>query len=259
MMISGLSSKHTSPEEALYRMNCIKAIAKANISIHGLEDMKEFLDFYSKDGLSIGYPREICRTHVKTVRSMLLDQLKTLTKHCFEEFSISLDGTPSFAEAECIMLRIVTRKFDIVEVVARLALYKNKLNSDNLAKHIISTICNRLALDLSTWLSVQLDRASTNKAAIQKIKDTHNKALFATNYCGSHGLNNVGKQFYDVAKNAEEFRKLYSAILQYNGKGRQYASLLYSAPVKTAHGVLFFQKIELNKYSPMGSQISCQT
>ena len=45
----------------------------------------------------------------------------------YPEFSISVDGTPSFAGAECIMVRFVTNKLDIVELVARVGLFEKSL------------------------------------------------------------------------------------------------------------------------------------
>ena len=122
MIDSAIVSMHTSPEVTVYRMNCIKAIAKANVSINGLKEFNDWLDYYSKDDLSIGYTGELTRSYVKTVRNSLIEDLKTVTKHCFGEFSISLDAKPNYAEAECISLRIVSKNFDIIEVVARLAL-----------------------------------------------------------------------------------------------------------------------------------------
>ena len=126
-----------------------------------------------------------------------------------------------------MILRIVTKNFQILELVVRLTLFKNKLNSDELAAYILQTIQRRLALEISEWMSIQLDRVSTNTSL---------------NYCASHGLNNVGKNSAESCKLGELFRKLYQAIIQYNGKVRTYAASKFGKAVITAHGVRYFPK-----------------
>ena len=152
-------------------MNCIKSIARANISLTILEDLKPWLDYYSKNGLSIGAPMELVRNFTQPVSQPLVHKIRGVLNCCYGEFSISLDGTPSFAEVECKILRIVTKKFQILELAVRLALFKNKLNSDEPTEHILQTIQRRLRLEISEWVSIQLDRASTNKSAIREIKE----------------------------------------------------------------------------------------
>ena len=43
--------------------------------------------------------------------------------HCFEEYGIIMDGTPSFTAAECIIIRIDSRLWDIHEFVKSLGLF----------------------------------------------------------------------------------------------------------------------------------------
>ena len=79
-----------------------------------------------------------------------MSDLKQYIKEgCFKEFSIKFDGTPSFAEAECIILRIVSKKIDIHEfVVVALHLYAEKQKSQDLVVYIIDTITRKLGLEL---------------------------------------------------------------------------------------------------------------
>jgi hypothetical protein len=65
-----------SSEEKVYRMNCVKAIARANISLTSLEDLKPWLDYYSKDGLTIGAPMELVRNFAKPVSSSLIHEMR---------------------------------------------------------------------------------------------------------------------------------------------------------------------------------------
>jgi hypothetical protein len=93
-------------------------------------------------------------------------------------------------------------------------------------------------------VSVQLDRASTNKAAIVKVKESYPDANSKEMYCISHGLNNVGMKLFEHAQFVEEFRKLYQGIIQYPGKARDHMKMLIKLTVKLSQGIRFFQKFE---------------
>ena len=67
-------------------------------------------------------------------------------------------------------------------------------NANALANHVLKTIKIRLRLELDNWVAVQLDRASTNKAVISRLKDSDIRIRPTSNYCCSHGLNNVGEK-----------------------------------------------------------------
>lgn len=128
----------------------------------------------------------------------------------FPEFSISMDGTPSFADSECIILRSVNRW-----TRSESSFVQEKPDSDELANHILKCFHVHLHVPLVDWVPVQLDRASTNKAAISKLKNAYPDANSKEVYCISHGLNNVGKKLFGHAKFVEELRKLYQAMIQY--------------------------------------------
>ena len=62
---------------------------------------------------------------------------------CFDEFSITFDGTQSLAEAEAIVIQIVTMEWDILELVVHISLLGHHLIGTILAHHIVSTIVGR--------------------------------------------------------------------------------------------------------------------
>ena len=92
-----------------------------------------------------------------------------LSKGSYTEFSLTFDGTPAFAEAEAVIIRVVTKEFKILELLVRCNLFKKKLDGIKLANHIVSTITSRLGKELKEWISSQQDRAATNKAAVNYI------------------------------------------------------------------------------------------
>jgi len=92
----------------------------------------------------------------------------------YQHFGLIFDVIPSFAEAEAIKVRFVTKKFDMNELLVKLSCFKKKMNSDNIANHLIQTIKYDLGLDVGDWYTSQQDRASTNLAALRKIKENIN-------------------------------------------------------------------------------------
>ena len=91
------------------------------------------------------------------------------------------------------MIRFETKKWEIVEVLVCCRMFKKKMNSENLANHVVETLNQRLGLNLKHWLRAQQDRDSTNKAALDKIECNFVQATPSRNYCSVHTLSNVGK------------------------------------------------------------------
>ena len=124
--------------------------------------------------------------------SQFIKEIRDLSLRSFPKYEIIFDGTISFTEVEAIKLRFVTYEYEIVEFLVRVTLFEKKLNGDNVASHLLETIMLRLGLKLEDWFTSQQDRASTNSAAIKKIKDMHKSATPTENYCNTHTLSNAG-------------------------------------------------------------------
>ena len=79
--------------------------------------MKGWIQQTSLPGLDIGDATNLARENAVSLRNELIDEMKQILRKSFPEYGISLDGTPSFAEAECIMLQFVTKSYNIVEII----------------------------------------------------------------------------------------------------------------------------------------------
>ena len=113
---------------------------------------------------------------------------------CFAQYGLCIDGTPIFAEAECVVIRLVHKKtFKIVELVLHLQLYAGGLDSQAIAKHIEDAIAEYDFLEEKNCRVVMQDRASTNKGAMKEWKNKKNLYFLAA-YCFSHGYSGVGKK-----------------------------------------------------------------
>lgn len=166
---------------------------------------------------------------------------------CYDEFGCTFDGTPSFAEAEAITIRIVTKDWEVIELLVRCGLYKRKLDSSALTSHIIDTITKRAGLSLENWMSTHQDRARVNISAIDGIYAGFPQARPAKNFCCTHTISNAGKKAIGgegSATYAELFRKNWQAVINHPGKARgRFAEIFGNAP-STASGVRFFVKYE---------------
>ena len=186
--------------------------------------------------------RDIPRNYAGVLHRKLKMEIKGVLNRSFCQFGLIFDGTPSFAEAEAIKIRVVTRKYEIMELLVKVACFKQKLNSDNIVNHIISTIQSDLLLHVDNWRTSQQDRASTNTSALRKIKDTINGANPTRNDCVSHTFSNAGKAMTDgdIATYANHWRKLWQSIIQYPGQARDLASRIFAESVKESGRVRFF-------------------
>ena len=128
------------------------------------------------------------------VSATLIGDIKdVLNKGSFREFSISFDGTPAFAEAEAIIIRVVTKDYHILELLVKCNLFKKKLDHEQLANHLVKAIVERLEKKLKDWIAAQQDRANTNKAALTVIEEKFDDAKLPRNYCCLYTLSNSGK------------------------------------------------------------------
>ena len=123
-----------SPEVLVYRQSAIVAIARVNISFKSFEEMRLWIDYHSKDGLSLGHYLNLSRCHAEQVHQIQIDQIrKLLHNYCFPEYTTIFDGTPAFANFEVIMLRVVTNDYRILQLFFRVGAFEKSLKYDEIA------------------------------------------------------------------------------------------------------------------------------
>lgn len=138
------------------------------------------------------------------LKNLHMDKIKSLVKECFPEYSIIMDGTPVFAEAECLMIRLVHRKtFKIHQFVLHLQLYAEALDGATIAAHVKEAIegeinCadedkNPHGLVMRNLRATAIDRAGTNKTAMDTLHEDEGVKSFEA-YCMPHGISGCGKK-----------------------------------------------------------------
>ena len=95
-----------------------------------------------------------------------------------------MDGSPLFAEAEAIMLRVVTKEWKIVVVVIRVALLTKTPSSDVLCCTYLSALA-RLNLELTDQRAIMMDRAAVNGAMVSKLVRDHGLKGISAKCCSA--------------------------------------------------------------------------
>ena len=172
----------------------------------------------SISGLSLGDASNIPKEYTKVVLESFKQDNIDVMKKSFNEFGLIFDGTPSFAEAEAVKVRVVTHNWEIAEPLVRVGIFKHKLNAENIANNLLFTIKKQLKKNEKHWLTSQQDRASTNQSALKKIRNTTLHANPVRNDCCSHTLHNSGGEMTknNRAKFCEDFRKKYQSVIKYS-------------------------------------------
>ncbi len=121
-------------------------------------------------------------------------EIKKLMANSFPQYALIMDGSPLFAEAECIIHRSIDKdSWKIKELVVNVGLFKKSLNAQTLAQNIQSAVVTKYGLRHKDLCAVSLDRASTNKAALSLLLGDSRDHIFIA-YCLSHSLSGSAKK-----------------------------------------------------------------
>ena len=143
------------------------------------------------------------------------------------------------------MIRFVILDGKILDILVRVTLFKKSLTGNALARNIFDTITAKLVLKLEDVRVTMCDHASTNKSALNLLRQIHNVTI-ADFFCFSYTLNNTGKAMCD-GKNAtfiSESRNMWQVVIQYPGKARGSAKEKFGCTVKKSGSARFYNKYE---------------
>lgn len=114
------------------------------------------------------------------------------------------------------MFRIVTKDWEVIELLTRCGLHRSKLKKNQLSIHIINAIITRTTLELKSCISTHQNRARLNKGVIDEVKRKLLEASPAENHFCTHAINNSGKKSIGgkgVSKYAYLFRKSWQSVI----------------------------------------------
>ena len=118
-----VSSQALTDEQRQYRISALLACAKANLSMSSFKELPPWIDQHSRKGLSLGWVKDLPRFWASSCLNILITEIKDVLHHSFKEYGVLWDGTPSFVEAEAVVLRGVTHNLDIFELLVSVKLF----------------------------------------------------------------------------------------------------------------------------------------
>jgi hypothetical protein len=127
-------------------------------------------------------------------RSDHVQKIKATIKCCFKEYGTISDTTPTYAEHLCIVLRMVTLQWDIIELTIRCRAFLTSFNSETLAGSFLEVLEEDYDVNLVDWRVNMGDRCAVNGAMLNKIIE-HCKLNVTSVGCVSHGICNSGGHF----------------------------------------------------------------
>ena len=188
--------------------------------------------------------RDELAQRVTDLKGEHMEKIKKVVTACFPQFGIIMDGTPLFAEAECLVIRLVHKKtFKIYQLLIHLQLYNTSLDGADIAQHVKDAVAQDLGLQLKNLRAVSIDRAKTNVKALKDLeKEDRVKAFQA--FCVPHGLSNCGKESSLTV--GEEVIKAVTGMVKYSlCKARTLFLLTFKEPAKKRSGVRWGVEHEL--------------
>ena len=218
----------------LFRLKLVTMMAKANISTSAFVSIKEEIEGWA--GHKAGARRQL-NDYWPIHHRLWHDHLqKFVTKEMFHQFGIIVDGTPSFAAAEAFKLRAVSLEWNIVEVLLRVTLLAKAPDAQGLASSITEVMTD-FGLPFKNLRAAIKDRAATNQAAVNLLKDHHGITPFAGD-CNAHTLSHVPEK--NKIPNFEVLRKQWGKAIQHGGNCPLRFRESFGMTPKKGRGVRFY-------------------
>ena len=112
--------------------------------------------------------------NMPVLHALHMSKICQFLDQCHPEFTVIMDGTPCFAEAECVMIRVVHKRTGrIHEFVIHLGLYSESLDGATIAEHVSETLTRSdteevrgLGLKLKHWKCTAIDRAGESSSKL---------------------------------------------------------------------------------------------
>ena len=138
-----------------------------------------------------------CLSKSCDLEKVTADKVASILSQCYQDFSTTSDGTPSFEKVEAIEFRGVKKQsLEVVTIILSLRLFKKSLKGDELAVNMIA-VMKKYGLLFKHYRAAMLDRAATNKKCIDLVESRTNSTITRA-YCTSHSLNKPGAAMYNA-------------------------------------------------------------
>lgn len=142
---------------------------------------------------------------VPVLQDLHFSKISMIIADCCQQFTVIMDSTPVFPEAECVVICFVHKITNkIVEFVVHLGLYQEPLDGNTFVWHVAMAIHlfdmllsffltgSQQSLSLDNWRATSIDHAATNNWAMSILEKDQGITLYWA-CCISHGTAGCGK------------------------------------------------------------------
>lgn len=221
----------------LFRLDMVKAFMEAGIPLHKLDQVRNKLEKWSTEKLTAS-------THLKGnipfLRKEELDHVRTVVGT--NDFSFEFDGTPRCGEVIAVVLRVVDDELNILQILARVRIYEDSLDHEQIAQALIETIVGDLGTQRGQVIAAMRDRVAANTAALRIVKAVLGRQVFDSE-CWCHTANHVGENF--ATPNLDKFFKAWVKAVSKSVNVRRRYKLKFGDSPKRHKDIRWWSKWEV--------------
>lgn len=202
--------KTLSSECMVHRSFALKKVFESDIAMGQLHIFKDALNAKGDTYPDVGNASHLVSDHISIIKQEEKEKMRKLIEDCYDEYSVTFDGSPIGDDAEAIALRLVHRKTKkAIDVIISIKLYGKKLTGLQIANNVIAELKECGINQFAGWRCAGVDRAGANGVAVKALEEK-NIADPTFGPCHSHTNNLPGKEFSDSCKLMSLFRKYWN-------------------------------------------------
>ena len=193
----------------VYRVKVLRSFMKAGVPLNKIDCFRELLE---EEAFSLTSSR-----HLSDLIDVIGKDERKKEKEEIEgrDGSIIFDGTTHVAEALNIILRFVF-EWKVHQRLIQLLLVTKRMNGEELAHQLLSTLSVDLSIPPSSLLAAARDHASVNNVAIRHLKILYPNLVDIS--CFNHTLDHVGEKM--ATPNLEKFMKSWVSLVAHSARSR---------------------------------------
>ena len=193
----------------VYRVKVLRSFMKAGVPLNKIDCFRELLE---EEAFSLTSSR-----HLSDLIDVIGKDERKKEKEEIEgrDGSIIFDGTTHVAEALNIILRFVF-EWKVHQRLIQLLLVTKRMNGEELAHQLLSTLSVDLSIPPSSLLAAARDHASVNNVAIRHLKILYPNLVDIS--CFNHTLDHVGEKM--ATPNLEKFMKSWVSFVAHSARSR---------------------------------------
>ena len=155
-----------------------------------------------------------------------------------KQVSVIFDGTTRLGEAMVVVLRFISKDWELQQRLVRLHMLAKSMTGEEIARVLISTLSVLYSIPSNCLLAAMKDRASVNGVAMRTLQIVYPMAVDIG--CFSHTINLVGERFKMPLSQSSLIHGFHFSLiaLKLDSTGRSAQELLFVLTLPPVNGKL---------------------